>query len=374
MKYVNKELLEENIEKAARYDLDNNNIFGSSYAVIQSGKTVLKKHFGTADGNLSHKVNDESMFRLASMTKPITAVAMLILAERKLISLDDSVSKYFPEFENIHIVSEDGTDMGITKTKVKIIHLLTHTSGLGSIKNVEMTEYDRKNISNTIQCFVKAGLDFEPLTVQRYSPFAAFDVLAAIAEKVTGTDYGEFLKNEIFKPCGMKNTTFTPSLEQWERVVKMHSKTDNKSCEYKMCDGCVFENFPAKHKLAGAGLVSSLDDYVCFAKMLLNKGKTENHVIVSENTFEKMFKAYVPPNIMPGNQNWGLGVRVVTDTSYDTLPVGTFGWSGAYGSHFWIDTENDICAVFMKNSKFDGGSGNKSACRFEKAVHDSLID
>ena len=74
-----------------------------------------------------------------------------------------------------------------------------------------------------------------------------------------------------------------------------------------------------------------------------------------------------------GNESWGLGVRVITDAKYGFLPVGSFGWSGAYGSHFWVDLENDICAVYMKNSKFDGGSGNQSACRFEKAVFDSLI-
>jgi CubicO group peptidase (beta-lactamase class C family) len=76
---------------------------------------------------------------------------------------------------------------------------------------------------------------------------------------------------------------------------------------------------------------------------------------------------------MPGNERWGLGVRVVVDEAYPSLPVGSFGWSGAYGSHFWIDPENNICAVFMKNSRVDGGSGNASARRFEKAVSDALI-
>ena len=81
----------------------------------------------------------------------------------------------------------------------------------------------------------------------------------------------------------------------------------------------------------------------------------------------------VPESIMPGDQRWGLGVRIITKDSYPSLPVGTFGWSGAYGSHFWVDPTNKIYAVFLKNSQFDGGAGNKSACRFEKAVYDALI-
>ena len=105
----------------------------------------------------------------------------------------------------------------------------------------------------------------------------------------------------------------------------------------------------------------------------MNKGKINDVQLVSEQTFSKFSTPYVPELIMSGNQNWGLGVRVVTRDDYKYLSVGSFGWSGAYGSHFWVDPQNDICAVFMKNSRFDGGSGNCSARRFEEAVFDSLI-
>lgn len=154
--------------------------------------------------------------------------------------------------------------------------------------------------------------------------------------------------------------------------MAMHNKVDDKNDVGITYSGCVFERFPCEHKLAGAGLASTLNDYSNFAKMLLNKGEINNKRIISEQSFKMLSKPYVPEEIMPCHERWGLGVRVITNEAYCLLPVGSFGWSGAYGSHFWIDPENDICAVFMKNSKFDGGAGNRSAVRFEEAVFNAL--
>ena len=342
MKLLDKSKLGHNIDEIAEFDLDNNNVVGSSYFVYQKGNVILKKHFGNTDINGSKKVGDGTIYRLASMTKPITAVAILILVDRGLISLDDPVSKYIPEFEDIHIKTTDGIDLGKTKTPVTILHCLTHTSGFGSEKVISMSDEDRKNIKNTIACHVNAGLDFEPFTKQAYSGYAAFDILAAIVEIVTEQDYEEFLKNEIFIPCDMPDTTFSPSESQWKRIMTMHNKVDDKNDVGITYPGCVFEGFPCEHKLAGAGLVSTLNDYSNFAKMLLNKGEINNKCIISEQSFKMLSKPHVPEDIMPQHERWGLGVRVITDEEYRRLPVGSFGWSGAYGSHFWIDPKNDI--------------------------------
>lgn len=373
MKLLNKEKLVHNINRIANYDLTNNNLFGSSYFVYQNGEEVIKKHFGKTAPDGAMAPDDNTLYRLASMTKPITAVAMLILAERGLISLDDPVSKYIDGFENIHVITPDGCDLGVAENSATILHCLTHTSGLGCEKAVNMSDEDRETIQKTIEYYMNTGLDFEPFSKQAYSPLAAFDILAAIAEKVTGQDYEEFLKNEIFIPCNMSDTTFSPSEKQWERAMTMHNKVDGKSEVGITYSGCVFESFPCKHKLAGAGLISSLHDYSNFARMLLGRGQINNKRIISDETFEKLLTPYVPEEIMPGSENWGLGVRVIVDESYRYLPAGSFGWSGAYGSHFWIDPENELCAVFLKNSGFDGGAGNCSARRFEEAVFDALI-
>ena len=375
MKLLDKEKLEYNINRIAEYDLKNNNLFGSSYFVYQNGKTVLKKHFGTTDAEGQNKVDDNTIYRLASMTKPITSVAILILADRGLISLNDPVSKFLPEFEDIHIITEDGVDLGKCKKNITILHCLTHTSGFGSGKPVKLSANDRMSIYDTIKFFVNAGLDFEPFSKQAYSSFAAFDVLAAIVEKVTGQDYEEFLKNELFIPCDMKNTTFSPTQSQRKNIIAMHDKEGEKSIIGETYPGCVFEQFPCEHKLAGAGLVSTLGDYSNFAKMLLEKGSFHDRCILSSDTLNEISKIYLPEEFAfeHGCENWGLGVRVIVSDEYKYLPVGSFGWSGAYGSHFWVDVKNNICAVFMKNSRIDGGSGNASSKRFEKAVFDSLI-
>lgn len=372
MKTIDKDILNSNIERIAQYDLLENNVFGSAYLVQQNGKLVYKKYFGVTNIDGSIPVSNDTIFRLASMTKPVTAVAALILIDRGLISLSDPVKKYLPQFEKIHIIADDGTDLGETKTDVTILHLLTHTSGVGSTKIHHMTVEDKKTIQNTVDYFVRAGLDFEPFSMQAYSGFAAFDVVAAIAEKVLDQEFEEILQREIFMPCNMKDTTFMPSESQWKRMIAMHDKSDGKSSIGETVEGCVFDDFPSEHQLAGAGLASTLEDYSNFAQMLLNQGKAGDIQIVSADTFKCFDVPYVPVDLMPGAQSWGLGVRVITNEAYRDLPVGTYGWSGAFGSHFWVDPENQITAVFMKNSKFDGGAGNCSACRFEQAVNDAL--
>jgi CubicO group peptidase (beta-lactamase class C family) len=379
MKMLNKDLLKSNIEKAALYDFENNKVFGSAYCVIQGEDEVYKKCFGVVSLNSTEPVTENTIFRLASMTKPVTAIATLILVERGLLSLHDKVSKYLPEFKCVHItrISESGSllDSGEANNEITIWNLLTHTSGIGSepLKEAKMTFEDKKSLDATVRFYSRIGLDFEPGTKQQYSGTGAFDVLARIIEKVTGTDYMEFLMQEIFEPCGMVNTTFIPTKEQWGKFIVMHNKEDGKNCEEKMIDNCVFSDFSCTHYLGGAGLVSTLYDYSEFAKMLLNKGRTATKQIICENTFKLLHTPFVSEDIMPGNERWGLGVRVIVSDEYKNLPVGAFGWSGAYGTHFWIDPQNNIAAIYMKNSLFDGGAGNESACNFEKAVNDSLI-
>ena len=373
------DLLKSNVEKAALYDFENNKVFGSAYCVIQGDDVIYKKCFGSTSADRDEPVTGNTIFRMASMTKPVTAMATLILIDRGLLSLDDKLSDYLPEFKDVHITkmtqSGELTDLGKARNEITICHLLTHTSGIGTdpLKDAKMSEQDIQSVDDMVDFYFRMGLDFEPGTKQQYSPLAAFDVLVKIIEKVSGEDYLEFLTREIFQPCGMTNTTFVPTPEQWKSTIAMHNKIDGKSCNEKTIEDRVFSFFPSKHYLGGGGLVSTLDDYSGFAKMLLNKGKTPTKQIVSEDTFRLLHTPFVSEEIMPSSERWGLGVRVIVREDYEDLPVGAFGWSGAYGTHFWIDPTNNIAAVYMKNSVFDGGAGNESARNFEKAVKNSLI-
>lgn len=379
MKKLNKLLLKVNIEKAAQYDFLNNKVFGSAYWVFQKNEEVYKNCFGNISLDTDVPVTENTIFRIASMSKPIAAIAALILIDRGLLSLSDPISKYIPGFKDIHITVPNNSnlikDLGKAEKAVTVCNLLTHTSGIGSeeLKSALMTSDDKLSVDNTVNFFAKSGLDFEPGSNQLYSPFGAFDVLVKIIEIISKTDYLSFLKREIFEPCGMVDTTFVPSAEQWRRMIDMHNKIDGKNTSVKMPNNCVFEDFPCSHYLGGAGLASTLSDYSKFAKMLLNKGNTSDIQIISEKTFNLLSVPYVTEDIMPGSERWGLGVRVIIDEEYRNLSKGSFGWSGAYGTHFWVDPENEIAAVFLKNSKFDGGAANESARNFEKAVASSFI-
>lgn len=235
-----------------------------------------------------------------------------------------------------------------------------------------MRTLNKDTLDASIDFHLTHGLDFEPGTAQQYSGTGAFDVLAKIIEIVSGMDYQSYLNEVLFIPCDMPDTTFVPNNTQIERLIKMHHRESGKNVVFPMPTGCIFEDYPCTHYLGGAGLVSTLHDYCQFAKLLLGKGAINGKQLLSVDTFYQICTPQVSNEIMPGTERWGLGVRVIVDNAYPHLPKTSFGWSGAYGTHFWIDPINEIVAVFMKNSKVDGGSGNESAVKFEEAVYSSL--
>ena len=371
---LDKTTLIKNIDEIAQYDFDNNKVFGSAYYVYDNGETV-EKCYGNMSLNSDMPITNTTLFRLASMTKPITAVATLVAMEKGFLSLDDTVDKYIPAFKQIQIKDASGNISGV-KNLPSILNILTHTSGIGSDsqKLAAMTGADQATLDSAITFYIGSGLDFEPGTKQAYSATGAFDVLVKIIEIATGEDYLQFLQKNIFEPCNMKDTTFIPTDEQWTRVVDMHQQANGENAIATLPEGCIFGNVPVTHYLGGAGLVSTLQDYANFAKMLLNDGQGENGKVISKTSVKLLSSPQISTDVMPGNARWGLGVRVITEDNYPFLPVGSFGWSGAYGSHFLIDPVNNVFAVYMKNSFVDGGASNESANKFEKAVYTALLN
>lgn len=375
MRILDNELLVQNIQEMADFDLENERVFGSCYSVVQEEKEVYKRYFGYTSIDKKKKVDEKVMYRLASMTKPITTIATLILVDRGLLSLDDEISKFIPEYKNVHITEvkeNELVDLWEAKTPITIYHILTHSAGIGGVsaKDKFVKIEDKITALSMAKAFAKIGIDYEPGTSQFYSGTASFCVLGYILEQVCGTSLEKFYKKEIFEPLEMYDTTFIPTLEQWDRVIDMLAKKDDKTVVAKMNKNCAFTNYPCSHCLAGAGLVSTLDDYVKFAKMLLNKGKANGKTIVSEKLIEQMSSPQVR---IEDSTYWGFGVRVIANDSHPYLPKGSFGWSGAYGSHFWIDPQDKVAAVFMKNAQVDGGAGNQSSRHFEVAVRNSFI-
>ena len=380
MKKLNPELLTKNIEDRVYADIAAHNICAASLIVNQDGKRVYKKHFGVTFPDRDEAVSDSTIYRLASMTKPIMAVAMLILVDRGLVALDDPVAKYLPDFEDMSIGEVvDGELRFVCKnpTPPTVRNLLTHTSGIGcgfvgDKTFAMMTMEEHATLESAVNAYAKQLLSFEPGTKQEYSPIAAFDVAARIIELVSGKDIESYLQENIFVPCGMKDTTFVPTDEMRARMVCMHTKEADRSWYDTMPDACVFETIPVTHPLGGGGLVSTVEDYSRFAEMLLCGGLCGENRIVSEGSVAEMATVQVPLDFHPGDEHWGLGVRVVSGEGYERLPVGTFGWSGAYGTHCWIDPVNRVTAVYMKNSRHDGGSGARTSADFERDVFASF--
>ena len=380
MKKINLSILNENLEKRIQNDVDTNHILGASVLVRQEGELLLEKSWGYADVAKTKALSEKALFRIASMTKPVTGVAAMILVDRGLLDVDDKIEKYLPEFSNLRkgTIDENGEIkvVGKLETPPTVKHILTHTT---LIDYGELFKAQYKNYTDDIKADLHKAVDFysslvvekEPGVMNSYSGTVAFDVLAVIIEKITGRDYSEFLKNEIFVPLGMDDTTFTPSASQRERMVQMHDLKDGQSVPGKTYEGCVFENVPTSHPLGGAGLVSSVRDYDRFASMLVNGGILDGKRILSENAVKLM--ATPPyPQLLNSSNRWGLSVRVI-DTENKIIPVGCFGWSGAYGTHFWVDPENKITAVYMKNSQHDGGGGCITAKNFERDVVASML-
>lgn len=380
MKKMDPAILAAKLEERMRADFAECKVGGASLMVLQEGKCIYHNHFGLEGIAEGKPVSDNTIYRLASMTKPVTAVAAMILVERGLLKLEDYVDTYLPDFAEMEIAKLEKGQLittGKAQTRLTILHLLTHTSGIGSgMVGMEqgklMDDETRATLDNSVAFYAKNALAFEPFTTQAYSGVASFDVFVKIAEMVTGEDYETFLKKNIFEPLGMKDTGFIPTEEQWSRIIAMHNREEEKSVAKPMKEGCVFGNYPCTHFLGGAGLFSTLPDYARFAEMLQNGGCLDGVRILSEESVKVIGTPKVPDSVMNGREKWGLAVRVVVGEH--VMPKGCFGWSGAYGTHFWVDPENRITAIYLKNCAYDGGAGCRTGNNFERDIYASLAE
>ncbi len=379
MKLYNYDTLVNSIDKEMKNDLENCNIGGAIVSVFQEGSKEFRKCYGKANTDTGEKMTESTVFRMASMTKPVTAIAVLMQIEAGKIKLDDPISKYIPDFDGKYVGKMEDDKVipdYLPNEAVKIYHLLTHTSGILSCDDIGFKQAAPLSVMSSLETVVdyyskNIHLSATPGTEASYSPVAAFDIAARIVEITSDKKFYDFLKEKLFEPLEMIDTGFEPTKNQWDRMTAMHSKKDNKNSTNDMF-GSVFENFPTSYHCGGAGLFSTIEDYSHFAQMLLNEGEYKGKRIISSNLIKIMRSEYIPETVkfIDKSQTWGLGVRVIKD--YPDLPRGAFGWSGAYGTHFWIDPENKLYAIYLKNSYFDGGAGADTAFRFEKCVNKAL--
>ncbi len=385
MKKINVEKLKEVLAQKNLQDIAEGTITSSQIIVNQCGKRVYKAEFGT------NGVNGESLpadrtYRIASMTKPVTALAVLIEVERGRIDLQAPITTYLQGYDHLPIARlVDGKlqTVGENKTPIRVYHLLSHTSGIEmcdiiTAVTANMTESQKTSLKDVVDYFSDKPLFFEAGTAQSYGPHVAFDIAARIVEIVSGQDYATYVKENIFDVIGMPDTTFTPTEEQWKRMVKKHRLTADGKAEDAPDDyNHIYGNNPLTYYCGGAGLISTAEDYSLFAETLLNGGVAPNGKrVIKEEFLKHMYTPYCPIQFMdvPTQKTgvtWGLGVRLFTNDD-GKLPKGSFGWSGAYGTHFWVDPVNKITAIYMRNSDSNGGAGAYTAENFETNIMQTL--
>ena len=241
-------------------------------------------------------------------------------------------------------------------------------SGRLSSKEDRLTAGAQTDLKSITDAYANLPLSFEPFSAQAYSATVGFDILARIVEIVSGKSYDKYLTEEIFEPLGMTDTTFAPTDEQWERMTLMHSYKDGISSFAPLNKKTIFGGYPLTYFCGGAGLASTLSDYEKFVDMLASRGKTASgEQLITEELIDLMSTPTSPMEFYTG-EAWGLSVRVITGDK-NRIPRNSFGWSGAYGCHFWIDPANKITAIYMKNSTYDGGASAKTGQNFEIDVY-----
>lgn len=366
------------IKKVLREYIDNNFIAGGNLMVIKDGKEIFYHEDGLADREEGIPIKRDSIFRLYSMSKPITAAAVMILLERGEIDLYEPVSNYLPGFKNQ--VVDVGGSLVPAEREVTIKDLLSMTSGLVYQENNKAgkgTEAFIEDIKSrllgdspigTVEAMNKLGrcaLAFQPGSSWRYGTSA--DVLGAIVEVVSGKRFGEFLKEEIFEPLGMVDTGFWLPAEKRERLVKTYA--DNGKGDLELYTGNhlgiihQMDRDPA-FESGGAGLVSTIDDYAKFTTMLINGGSLNGSQILRNKTVKYLTSATLNDVQQKGfdlkfnlsGHSYGNLMRVMTDCSKaGTLGRhGEYGWDGWLGAYFCNCPEDDLTILFMIQKKYAG--------------------
>ncbi len=353
--------------------------------VWQAGQRVYHRQLGWADVEKGAPLAPGEIYRLASMTKPIVAVAVMQQVEQGRIDLDEPVSTYIPTFgePKLAVTGEEGRYIGAKPANgpIRIRHLLTHSSGLGSGEpytsqlEAEFSPRPGETLADAAPRYGRCPLEYEPGTKSSYSGMLAFDTLAHIVERVSGLSFSEYLRLHLFEPLDMPDTRFALSEEQKRRLVKIYAETPT-GIELVDLEGKVFGFDSAVYNSGGGGLHGTCLDYSHFAEMLLREGQYNGRRVLSEASVREMRRPQLAEDT-PGlgrGVNWGLGMRVITDAMGDGKPLsaGSFGWSGAFGTHFWIDPAQELFAVYCSNMTTAGGSGAATAFEFERDVYAAL--
>ena len=381
------------IHEMVQRHIDAHDISGAVTLVARNGKVAHFEAHGLADIEAKKPMSKDSLFWIMSMTKPIVGTAVLMMMEEGKLRLTDPVSRFVPEFKSMKVAIVEERPAGqpapprgtppqfytVPATReLTIQDLLTHVNGLntgGPASNAEVAKIALKageSLADYIPRLATTPLDFQPGTRWQYSATAAWDTLERVVEVITGQPFDRFVRERIFDPLGMKDTSFRPSPEQLSRIATLYRGADGAMT--KVDNHPVWLNSPT-YLSGGGGLMSSAEDYLQFGQMLANRGELNGKRYLAPKTVELMSSVFVP-DTLPGRakgRGFGLSVQVISDHIAANTPIsnGSFGWDGAFGTHFWVDPKEKIVGLFMVQAS---GPNRLMNPDFENAIMQALID
>jgi CubicO group peptidase (beta-lactamase class C family) len=335
--------------------------------VLVAGRDGVKyvEAVGRADVEKNVPMREDAIFWIASMTKPVTATAVMMLQDEGKLSVDDPVAKYVPELGKLK--APDGQPANLT-----LWHLLTHTSGMGEATPQESKA--ARTLADLVPAFASKPLQFKPGTKWQYCQ-SGINTLGRIIEVVSGKDLETFFQERLLRPLGMKDTTFYPTGAQAARIATSYRRDGDKLeptgvfvLEGK--DVTSRDRYPA----ANGGLYSTAADYARFCRMVLNNGSLDGKKYLSPAAVKQMTTLQTPESIVtgftPGN-GWGLGWCVVRQPQGISamLSPGTFGHGGAYGTQAWIDPQRGVVYLLMtQRANFPNSDASEVRKAFQEAA------
>jgi CubicO group peptidase (beta-lactamase class C family) len=368
---------------------------GAVTLVARNGRIAYHEAQGVMDLETKKPMVKDGIFRMMSMTKPVVGVAILMMMEEGKVRLQDPVLKFIPEWKDMTVAIAQPTAPGARgagaapggraggppadprfytvpiEREVQVRDLLTHTSGvvsgpMSNAANRAVAAGPKETLADYIPRLAKVPLEFQPGTRWAYSAAAGFDVLSRIVEVASGMPIDRFLKTRLFDPLEMKDTSYiVPNGNP--RLVTLYTRGPDglrRGQDPGFMNGIYFSG--------GGGLVSTATDYAQFALMLVNGGELNGVRILSPRLVELMGSIFAPDTLpgRPKGESYGLSVRVVNDpvARNSFLSEGSFGWSGAFGTHFWVDRKEKLIAIAMTQT-----SNQEFLRDFENMVMQSVI-
>ena len=361
------------LNQAMHSYVDDNELSAIQTAIVKNGKLIHFDSYGSSDISENDPLEEDDIFRIASMTKPIVSIGLMMLYEEGKFNLNDPVYKYIPEFKNLTIKKRKKVKP--VKNHVKIIDLLRHSAGL----NFKGPEDYRKVISMNLEEYtkesVKEPLRFEPGTTWWYS--SSTDICGYLIEVLSGQKLDVYLKDKIFDPLKMNDTSFELPKNKIDRLTTLYVVGEKK--ELVSFDNK--SNSPFKNKVTllngSGGLLSTTKDYLKFSVMLLNNGSIGGEQILKKSTLDLMKQDHslglkYKKLVFGKKKGFGLGFEVVKEEDTKFGSKGTFGWGGMFGTYFRADPKQNMVYIYMTQS-FETYR-LKLADKFRAMVYESILE